>query len=129
MVAGRLMSYAGLRYYQITTDPARAKFMADAQDRVTEATTPLVFFSAGGEPAIDDAALDALFAGDADLARYRPVFDRMRAMRPHQLSDELERFLHDSRPWAPPPGTGCSTRPSPPDLRRRGREPWRSRPR
>ncbi|HRM75810.1 MAG TPA: M3 family oligoendopeptidase, partial [Paracoccus sp. (in: a-proteobacteria)] len=29
-------------------------------------------------------------------ARYKPVFDRMRAMRPYQLSDELERFLHDN---------------------------------
>ena len=95
MVAGRLMSYAGLRYYQLTTDPARAKFMSDAQDRVTEATTPLVFFALEVNR-IDDAALDALFAADADLARYRPVFDRMRAMRPHQLSDELERFLHDT---------------------------------
>ncbi|MDK2774856.1 MAG: M3 family oligoendopeptidase, partial [Tabrizicola sp.] len=31
----------------------------------------------------------------AGLARYKPVFDRLRAMRPHQLSDELEKFLHD----------------------------------
>ena len=36
-----------------------------------------------------------LMAANADLARYKPVFDRMRAMRPHQLSDELEKFLHD----------------------------------
>src|SRR5690606_6189615 len=33
-------------------------------------------------------------ANDA-IARYKPVFDRMRAMKPYQLSDELERFLHD----------------------------------
>ncbi|HOQ25706.1 MAG TPA: 4Fe-4S binding protein, partial [Methanomassiliicoccaceae archaeon] len=37
---------------------------------------------------------EALFA-DKALARYKPAFDRMRAMRPHQLSDELETFLHD----------------------------------
>jgi oligoendopeptidase F len=94
MVAGRLMSYAGLRYYQSTTDAARAKFMADAQDRVTQATTALVFFTLELNR-IEDAAFDALLAADAGLARYRPVFERMRAMRPHQLSDELERFLHD----------------------------------
>ncbi len=94
MVAGRLMSYAGLRYYQNTIDPTRAKFMADAQDRVTNATTPLVFFSLEMNR-IEDAAFDALLAADADLARYRPVFERMRAMRPYQLSDELEKFLHD----------------------------------
>ncbi len=94
IVAGRLMSFAGLRYYQNTTDPARAKFMADMQDRITAHTTPLVFFSLEVNR-IDDAALDALFAANADLARYKPVFERMRAMRPHQLSDELEKFLHD----------------------------------
>ena len=32
---------------------------------------------------------------NADLARYKPVFDRIRAMKPYQLSDELEKFLHD----------------------------------
>ena len=94
IIAGRLMSFAGLRYYQMTTDSSRAKFMADAQDRVTVATTPLVFFSLELNR-IDDAAMAALLDANADLGRYRPVIDRMRAMRPHQLSDELERFLHD----------------------------------
>ncbi|MFN3955331.1 MAG: M3 family oligoendopeptidase [Pararhodobacter sp.] len=94
IIAGRLMSFAGLRYYQMTTDSERAKFMADVQDRVTASTTPLVFFSLEINR-IDDGALDALFGGNEALARYRPVFERLRAMRPHQLSDELERFLHD----------------------------------
>ncbi|WP_151718649.1 M3 family oligoendopeptidase [Gemmobacter serpentinus] len=94
VTAGRIMSYAGLRYYQNTMDSERAKFMADAQDRVTNHTTPLVFFSLEFNR-LDDAHLDGLLAENADLARYRPVFERMRAMRPHQLSDELERFLHD----------------------------------
>ena len=93
-VAGRLMSYAGLRYYQVTTDPERAKFIADTQDRITAFTTPLVFFSLEMNR-IDDAALAALFVQNAELARYKPIFDRLRAMKPHQLSDELERFLHD----------------------------------
>jgi oligoendopeptidase F len=94
VIAGRLMSFAGLRYYQNTTSSDRAKFMADAQDRVTVATTPLVFFSLEINR-IEDAALDALFAQSAELARYKPIFDRLRAMRPYQLSDELEKFLHD----------------------------------
>ena len=94
ITAGRLMSFAGLRYYQMTTDSGRAKFMADAQDRVTVATTPLVFFSLELNR-IEDAQMEALLAADAGLNRYRPVIERMRAMRPHQLSDELEKFLHD----------------------------------
>jgi oligoendopeptidase F len=94
VLAGRIMSYAALRYSQNTLDSARAKVMADAQDRVTEATTALVFFALEFNR-LEDDHLAGLLAADAGLARYRPVFDRMRAMRPHQLSDELERFLHD----------------------------------
>jgi oligoendopeptidase F len=94
VIAGRVMSYAGLRYYQNTMDSERAKFMADAQDRITTFTTPLVFFTLEFNR-LEEAHLSGLLAANADLARYAPVFARMRAMRPHQLSDEMERFLHD----------------------------------
>ena len=94
MVAGRIMSFAGLRYYQKTTDATRAQFMSDCQDKITNATTGLVFFSLEFNR-LDEAHLEALLAANADLARYRPVFDRMRAMKPYQLSDEMEKFLHD----------------------------------
>ena len=93
-IAGRIMSYAGLRYYQVTTDSDRAKFMADMQDQITNFTTPLVFYGLEFNR-LDDDHLANLLAENADLARYKPVFDRMRAMKPHQLSDELEKFLHD----------------------------------
>jgi oligoendopeptidase F len=91
---GRIMSYAGLLYYQNTTDPARAKFMGDAQGRVTAITQPLVFFTLEMNR-VDDATLEAALAASAALRRYKPWLDRLRAMRPHQLSDELEKFLHD----------------------------------
>ena len=94
IVAGRLMSFAGLRYYQNTMDSERAKFMADAQDKVTDYTTALVFFSLEFNR-LDEEHLARLMVANADLARYKPVFDRLRAMRPYQLSDELEKFLHD----------------------------------
>ncbi|MEY8880635.1 M3 family oligoendopeptidase [Donghicola sp. XS_ASV15] len=94
MVAGRIMSFAGLRYYQNTMEAERAKFMSDLQDRLTRYTTPLVFFTLELNRLPDDH-LDALFAENSDLARYKPVFDRIRAMKPYQLSDEMEKFLHD----------------------------------
>jgi len=93
-IAGRIMSYAGLRYYQMTMDAERAKFMSDMQEAITNFTTPLVFFTLELN-SLEDDHLDGLLAANADLARYKPVFDRIRAMKPHQLSDELERFLHD----------------------------------
>ena len=95
ITAGRIMSYAGLRYYQNTVDAGRAKMMGDLQARITDITTPLVFFSLEFNR-IPDATYDAVFAAADGPARYKPVFDRMRAMRPHQLSDELEQFLHDN---------------------------------
>jgi oligoendopeptidase F len=92
--AGRIMSFAGLRYYQLTTDGGRAKFLSDCQEKVTNYTTPLVFFSLELNR-LDEGALKAMYAENADLARYAPVIRRIRAMKPHQLSDELEKFLHD----------------------------------
>ena len=94
LITGRIMSFAGLRYYQLTIDPNRAKFMSDMQDKITVSTTPLVFFSLEFNR-LDEANLAALCAQNTDLARYTPVFKRMRAMKPYQLSDELEKFLHD----------------------------------
>ncbi|WP_109467441.1 M3 family oligoendopeptidase [Albibacillus kandeliae] len=93
-IAGRIMSFAGLRYYQLTTDAGRAKFMSDMQEKITNFTTPLVFFTLELNR-LEDGHLEKLFAANDDLARYAPVFERIRAMKPYQLSDELEKFLHD----------------------------------
>ena len=94
VIAGRIMSYAGLRYYQMTIDSDRAKFMSDCQDKITAFTTPLVFYGLEFNR-IDAAALATKLSENSALARYKPVMDRMRAMKPYQLSDELEKFLHD----------------------------------
>ena len=93
-IAGRIMSYAGLRYYQLTTDAGRAKFMSDCQEKITNFTTPLVFFTLELNR-LEDDHLATLLTHNPDLARYKPIFDRIRAMKPHQLSDEMEKFLHD----------------------------------
>jgi hypothetical protein len=62
---------------------------------------------------LDDAHLAALLAANADLARYKPVFDRMRAMRRTSCRTSWKSSCTTSPPWAPPPGTGCSTKPWP----------------
>ncbi len=93
-VSGRIMSYAGLRYYQMTTDAERAKFLSDCQEKLTIYSTPLVFFSLEINR-IDDQVLNAVVNSDPALARYAPALRRLRAMKPYQLSDEMEKFLHD----------------------------------
>ena len=49
------MSYAGLVYAGDTSDPARAKFYGDMQDKITDISTQLLFFQLELNR-IDDAA-------------------------------------------------------------------------
>ena len=93
-ISGRIISYAGLLYYQKTTDADRAKFLSDMQEKITVFTTKLVFFSLEIN-SLEDEFLDKLFTKNNQLARYKPVFEKIRAMKPYQLNDEIEKFLHD----------------------------------
>ncbi|NDR59595.1 M3 family oligoendopeptidase [Aliiruegeria sabulilitoris] len=94
IIAGRIMSFAGLRYYQNTTDGERAQFLGNCQEKITNFTTPLVFYTLEINR-LEDDHLERLLNENADLFRFKPIFDRLRAMKPYQLSDELEKFLHD----------------------------------
>ncbi|MEM7500249.1 MAG: hypothetical protein AAF371_19990 [Pseudomonadota bacterium] len=91
---GRVMSFAMLRYAQNTQDPARAQMMGNLQVQVTALTQPMVFFTLELNRLSADK-LEAAYAESAALKRYNPWLDRVRALAPHQLSDELEKFLHD----------------------------------
>ncbi|MEL6766649.1 MAG: M3 family oligoendopeptidase [Pseudomonadota bacterium] len=91
---GRVMSYAMLRYAQNTQDPARAQMMGNLQVQVTTLTQPMVFFTLELNK-LPPETLEAAYAESAELSRYKPWLDRVRALAPHQLSDELEKFLHD----------------------------------
>ena len=93
-ISGRIISYAGLLYYQKTTDADRAKFLSDMQEKITVFTTKLVFFSLEIN-SLDDDFLESLLKENVKLSRYKPVFEKIRALKPYQLSDEIEKFLHD----------------------------------
>ncbi len=92
---GRAMSYAGLIYSGNTADPVRAKFYGDTQDKLTAASSDLLFFTLELNR-IDDAVLDRAMA-DGPLAHYRPWLEDIRREKPYQLDDEIERlFLEKS---------------------------------
>ncbi len=91
---GRIMSYAALRYYQKTDEPSRVKFLADSQEKLTAMTGDLVFFSLEFNR-IPDHTLKKMMKNNKKLMRYKSAFRRMRANKPHQLSDELEKFIHE----------------------------------
>ena len=90
---GRLMSYAGLVYSGDTTDPKRAKFYGDTQERLTAASSDLLFFTLELNR-IDDAVLEAAMQKEP-LARYRPWLEDIRKDKPFQLEDKLEQLLHE----------------------------------
>jgi oligoendopeptidase F len=90
---GRLVSYAGLVHSGDTVDPARAKFYGDIQERVTAASTHLLFFTLELNR-LDDAALDAVMR-DPALGHYRPWIEDLRKEKPYQLEDRVEQLFHE----------------------------------
>jgi oligoendopeptidase F len=94
-LVGRIMSYAGLVYAGDTSDPARAKFYGDAQEKVTALAGDLLFFELELNR-LDDALIDAAMANPL-AGHYRPWLEDIRKERPHQLSNEIEQlFLEKS---------------------------------
>ena len=90
---GRLMSYAGLVYSGDTTDPKRAKFYGDTQERLTAASSELLFFGLELNR-IDDAVIDEAMKTEP-LAHYRPWIEDLRKDKPHQLDDRIEQLFHE----------------------------------
>jgi oligoendopeptidase F len=92
-VAGRIMSYAELTRAGNVADPEIARFFQTMHEKINAISTELLFFALELNR-IDDAELDKKLA-DPALAHYRPWLRDVRAMRPHQLGDELEKLLHE----------------------------------
>src|SRR5581483_1910089 len=90
---GRLVSYASLVYAGNTTDPVRAKFYGDVQERITAASLHLLFFTLELNR-IDDAQLEAAMR-DPALAHYRPWIEDVRKEKPYQLEDRVEELFHE----------------------------------
>ena len=76
-----------------TVDPARTKFYGDVQERLTTASTHLLFFTLELNR-IDDALLEAAMA-DPALGHYRPWLEDVRRYRPYQLEDRVEQLFHE----------------------------------
>ena len=89
---GRIMSYAGLVYSGDTTDPARMKFYGDTQEKITAASSDLLFFELELNR-LDDALAAKLAAGA--LKHYRPWLEDIRKGKPYQLDDKLEQLFHE----------------------------------
>jgi len=90
---GRIMSYASLLHAGDVTDPARAKFFGDIQEKITNASTRLLFFQLELNR-IDDAVLAAAAAAPP-LSRWKPWLEDIAKEKPFELEDKLEELFHE----------------------------------
>ncbi|MEP9354126.1 M3 family oligoendopeptidase [Xanthobacter sp. KR7-65] len=90
---GRIASYGSLIYAGDTSDPARAKFYGDIQERLTDASTHLLFFTLELNR-LEDRALESAMA-DPALGYYRPWIEDLRKDKPYQLDDKIEQLFHE----------------------------------
>ena len=92
-LSGRIISYASLVHAGNLADPEIGRFYQTIQERTNAISTSLLFFALELNR-LDDTVLAAKEA-DPALAHYRPWLRDTRAFRPHQLSDEVEKLLHE----------------------------------
>src|ERR1700733_2113308 len=90
---GRLASYAQLLFAADSNNAEIGRFYQTVSERVTTISSHLLFFSLELNR-LDDTVLEQKLA-DPALAKWRPWLRDLRVFRPHQLSDDLEKLLHE----------------------------------
>lgn len=90
---GRVMSFAQLLFAADSTDSAYGKFYQTMSERSTDISTHLLFFTLEinriAEPDLKAKSLAP------ELAHYASWLRDLRVFLPHQLSDDLEKLLHE----------------------------------
>ncbi|HWW46469.1 MAG TPA: M3 family oligoendopeptidase [Xanthobacteraceae bacterium] len=92
-LAGRLISYAGLIHAGDSVDPAISKFYGDVSERITAASTHLLFFTLELNRLEDEVLKRAM--ATPSLGHYRPWLEDIRKDKPYQLEDRVEQLFHE----------------------------------
>ena len=94
---GGLGAYAFLAASTNRNDAAAQGFEATVREKLTAIATPTVWVTLELNQ-LDEAEVEAALAAHPAAARWRPWLRRIRAMKPHELSHELETFLAERGP-------------------------------
>ncbi len=89
----RITSFADLTYAGNQADSTIAKFYQTVQERVNGISSRALFFTLELNR-LDEADIAAKLKSP-ELAHYAPWLRDLRAFRPHQLGDEMEKLLHE----------------------------------
>jgi oligoendopeptidase F len=92
-LAGRLASFAGLAHAGDSVDPSISKFYGDVSERLTAASTHLLFFALELNR-VDDEVLEKAMQ-TSELGYYRPWIEDLRKDKPYQLEDRVEQLFHE----------------------------------
>lgn len=89
----RIMSYAQLLFAANSEDGEVAAFFQNMSERVTAMSAKTLFFELEINR-LKDAEIEVFLSSPAAV-RYKPWLDNVRVNKPYQLSDEVERLLHE----------------------------------
>lgn len=91
---GRIASYAQLLYSGDMSNAKYAQFYQNTHERVNALSTQLLFFGLAINKLSEKEFKEKLKASKK-LQYYAPWLRDVRAVKPYQLSDELEKLLHE----------------------------------
>lgn len=92
---GKLGSYAQLLYAGDMGKPENAQFYQNIQETLTNISSELLFFTLSINKISDVAAKKLI--NSPEFAHYAPWLRELRALKPYQLSDEIEKLLHEKQ--------------------------------
>ena len=90
---GKLGSYAQLVYSGDVTDSTIAQFYQNIHERITEFSSRLIFYTLELNN-LEDKRVAAHLKHPA-VAKYAPWIREVRVFKPYQLSESLEKLLHE----------------------------------
>ena len=96
-IVGALGAYAFLAASTNREDAAAATFEADVREKLTAIVTPTVWLTLEIN-ALDEETVKAALEAFEPARRWAPWLRRLRAMKPHELSEELETFIAEQSP-------------------------------
>ena len=90
-------AYASLQTSVAREDQAWAKFEGDMRARSSQIAAESLFFTLEINQ-LDEAEIEAALRASPEAARWRPWLRRVRLVRDHELSAEMERMVNDRAP-------------------------------
>lgn len=92
-ILGRIGSYAQLIFATDSTDAKNAQFYQYINEQITSISTKTLFFTLELNRISEESMQEKL--ENSALLSWKPFLDSIRVFRPYQLSDEVEKVLHE----------------------------------